>query len=102
MSGIRHDVDEMCAIVACYTALPTFRDNLLVSFSRVKDAKKKGLGKELPIRAAQRHARAQISCVALFICAEIHECLDEPYLELDKLIMEPNCCFNANLNTNFP
>jgi len=41
MSGIRHDVDEMCAIVACYTALPTFRDNLLVSFSRVKNAKKK-------------------------------------------------------------
>jgi len=82
ISGIRRDVDEICATVACYTTLPAFRENLSVSFARVKN-EKKGLDKELPIHAAYQYTGAQISCVALFICAEIRECLDETCLELN-------------------
>jgi hypothetical protein len=41
ISGIRRDVDEMCALLGCYAALsgssvPTFRDNLSAPSSRVK------------------------------------------------------------------
>jgi hypothetical protein len=45
ISGIRRVVVEICALVACYTALQTFRDNLSVPFSRVKNVK--GIGLEI-------------------------------------------------------
>jgi hypothetical protein len=46
ISGFRHNVDEMCALLGYYAALcgssvPTFRDNLSVPSSRVKKSKKK-------------------------------------------------------------
>jgi hypothetical protein len=45
-SGFRRDVDENCAFLAYYAAsignpLPTFRDNVSVTSSRVKKSKKK-------------------------------------------------------------
>ena len=87
--------------MACYTTLPTFRDKLSVPFSRVKNAKK-WLGKEFPIHAVWQHTRTQISCITLFICAEIRRCLDESQPEFDKLKMHPTCSFKANFSTNFP
>ena len=41
-SGFRREVDENCALLGCYAAssgnsLPTFRDNMSVPSSRVKD-----------------------------------------------------------------
>jgi hypothetical protein len=41
ISGFRHDVDEICAVVGYYTlscgnCLPTFQDGILVPSSRVK------------------------------------------------------------------
>jgi hypothetical protein len=41
ISGFRRDADEICALLAYYTAsnvnpLPTFRDNVLVPYRRVK------------------------------------------------------------------
>jgi hypothetical protein len=43
ISGFRRDVDEICALLGYYTALngssvPTFRDNLSVPYSRVKNS----------------------------------------------------------------
>jgi hypothetical protein len=43
-SGFRRDVDEICALLGYYSAysgnsVPTFRDNLSVPFSRVKESK---------------------------------------------------------------
>jgi hypothetical protein len=45
ISGFRRDVDEICALVGYYAApsgcsVPTFRDNLSVPSSRVKNSKK--------------------------------------------------------------
>jgi hypothetical protein len=45
ISGFRHDVDEICALLGYYIALsgssvPTFRDNLSVPSPRVKKSKK--------------------------------------------------------------
>jgi len=47
-SGFRREVDENCALLGCYTAssgdlLPTFRDNLSVPFSGVKNTNRKHL-----------------------------------------------------------
>jgi len=44
ISGFRHEVAENCALLVCYAAisgdfLPTFRDNLSVPFSRLKNTK---------------------------------------------------------------
>jgi len=44
-SGIRREVDENCALLGYYAAssdnsIPTFRDNLSVPFSSVRDKKK--------------------------------------------------------------
>jgi hypothetical protein len=46
LSGFRHDVDEICALLGYYAALSrtsvlTFRDNLSVPSSRVKKSNKK-------------------------------------------------------------
>jgi hypothetical protein len=45
ISGFRHDVDEICALLGYYTALGgsyvlTFQDNLWIPSSRVKKSKK--------------------------------------------------------------
>ena len=44
ISGFRHEVDEICAVLGYYVAysgnsLPTFRDNVSVPSSRVKESK---------------------------------------------------------------
>jgi len=40
ISGVRRDVDEICALLDCYAvcsgnSVPTFRDNISVPYSRV-------------------------------------------------------------------
>ena len=63
-SGFRRKVDEISAVLGSYEAcsgnyLPTLRDNLSVSYSRVKNQKEDGtdwlsrnFGQELPLHAA--------------------------------------------------
>jgi hypothetical protein len=67
-AGFRREVDENCALLGCYAAssgnsLPTFRDNLSVPSSRVKnlghvtledgtDRLSRKVGKELPLLVA--------------------------------------------------
>jgi hypothetical protein len=46
ISGFRREVDEICPLLGYYAALrassvPTFRDYLSVTYSRVKKSKKK-------------------------------------------------------------
>jgi hypothetical protein len=46
ISGFRHNVEEICALLGYYAAscgncLPTFRDNVSVSSSRVKSLRRK-------------------------------------------------------------
>jgi len=64
-AGYRHEVDEICALLEYYAAcsgnsLPTFRNNLSVTYSRVKKSNKlsvpysrvrvsRNVGKELPL-----------------------------------------------------
>jgi hypothetical protein len=48
ISGFRHDVDDICALLgyyatSCGNCLPTFRDNVSVPSSRVKSPSRKGL-----------------------------------------------------------
>jgi hypothetical protein len=61
VSDFRRDVDEICALLGCYTAssgdsLPTFRDNVsvqsLLTFEYGTDAFSQNVGKRLPLDAA--------------------------------------------------
>jgi len=65
ISGFRSEVDENSVLLGCYATssvnyLPTFRNDLTVPFSRVKNPKKVGtdrlsrnVGKELPPLASK-------------------------------------------------
>jgi hypothetical protein len=79
ISGFHRDVDGNCALLWCYLTsrsnlLPTFRDNLSVPSSGVKNPPEDGtdrlsrnFGKKLPLLAEQHPRRARFLSIPSFV-----------------------------------
>jgi hypothetical protein len=85
ISWFRHDVNEVWDVLGLYetysgNSVPTFRDNLSVPSSVVKQPKKtiedtndrlyRNFGKKLPLYAAQNSRRVQISQTKMYFVSK--------------------------------